>query len=50
MEIDIQHSQIKIEGVQSEWIAPSPDELNIPKQVYGMQYSAKISDRVFNLE
>ncbi len=37
-------------GVQSEWIPPSPTELNIPKQIYGTQYSANISNRVTNLE
>ena len=50
MEIDLKNGQLKIEGVQSEWIAPSPDDLNIPKQVYGMQNSANISDRILNLE
>ncbi|AWV97101.1 metallophosphoesterase family protein [Arcticibacterium luteifluviistationis] len=50
MEIDLKHSQINVEGVQSEWISPSPDELNVPKQVYGMQNSAEISNRVLNLE
>lgn len=50
MEIDIKNHQMKIEGIQSEWMAPSPDEFHVPKQVYGMEYSANISDRLLGLE
>ena len=46
IEIDMINGQLKIEGVQSEWLAPSPSDLNMPAQVYGAQSSAIISDRV----
>lgn len=48
-EIDMKNNQLKIEGVQSEWIAPSPTDLHIPRQVYGLEYSAEIQNRVISL-
>jgi len=35
---------LKIEGVKSHWISPSPYEMGMPKNVEGMIYSAEISD------
>ncbi len=35
---------LAIEGVKSEWTAPSPYDDGLPKGVYGNEYSAKISD------
>ncbi len=35
---------LSIEGVRSEWVAPSPYDLGMPKRVYGSEYSARISD------
>lgn len=35
---------MNIEGVQSEWVKPSPYDLGMPKGVLGSQYSAEISD------
>lgn len=35
---------MKIEGVKSEWMPPSPEEMGVPKQVYGNEYSPVISD------
>jgi len=32
--------------VQSDWVPPSPSEINMPPQVYGAQSSANISDRL----
>jgi len=45
-EIDVHQNKMTIEGIQSEWLAPSPADLDVPKQVYGAQSSASISDRV----
>jgi len=39
------HGSMKIEGVRSQWLSPSPKELGVPDQVLGSQYSASISDR-----
>ncbi len=33
-----------IEGVKSEWMSPSPFDLGFPKNTYGNQYSAQMSD------
>ena len=49
VEIDLAKAQMKITGIQSEWIAPSPAELNVPEQVYGARNSPVISNRVLNL-
>jgi 3',5'-cyclic AMP phosphodiesterase CpdA len=49
IEVDLKNGWIKLEGVQSEWLAPSPAELNVPEQVYGMQSSAEISDMLLRL-
>jgi hypothetical protein len=46
--IDPKKEQLKIEGLKSEWLAPSPIVLNVPNQVYGNQYSPIISDRTLN--
>ncbi len=35
---------LKIEGVKSEWMSPSPYEMGMPKGIEGMVYSAEISD------
>jgi len=35
---------MKIEGVKSKWMTPSPYDLGMPKPVYGSEYSAEISD------
>jgi hypothetical protein len=37
--------KLKIEGIQSAWLGPSPEELGHPEPVYGCRYSACISDR-----
>lgn len=34
----------EITGVRSQWVSPSPDEMGLPKQVYGNEYSPNISD------
>ena len=49
VEIDLAKAQMEIAGIQSDWIAPSPAELNVPEQVYGARNSPEISDRVLNL-
>ncbi len=36
--------KLKIEGVRSQWLAPSPHEIGLPKQVMGNEYSPVISD------
>jgi hypothetical protein len=36
-----------IEGVKSEWMSPSPDDLGMPKETDGDVYSPQISD--FNI-
>ena len=36
--------RLKIEGVRSQWLAPSPGEIGLPQQVMGNQYSPIISD------
>lgn len=33
-----------IEGVKSQWMPPSPFEAGMPKNIYGNEYSAEISD------
>ena len=33
-----------IEGVKSEWVAPSPFDLGMPQGIMGSEYSARISD------
>lgn len=43
--LDIQQGWLKMDGVQSEWLPPSPADLNMPEQVYGMQSSAVIANR-----
>lgn len=35
---------LEIEGVKSNWVAPSPHELGMPEGIEGMQLSAEISD------
>ncbi|MFH6602173.1 metallophosphoesterase family protein [Maribacter algicola] len=42
-EIDPQGT-MRIEGVKSQWMAPSPYDMGMPKPVYGSEYSAEISD------
>ena len=37
-----------IDGVKSQWLAPSPQELGVPEQVYGCRNSAQISNRILN--
>ncbi len=50
VELDISKGQLKIEGIQSEWLAPSPADLKMPKQVYGAQSSPIISNRALGLK
>lgn len=50
VELNMTAGWVKIKGIQSDWVSPSPKELNIPDNVYGMQYSADISDRLLTLE
>ena len=33
-----------VEGVRSEWVAPSPFEMGMPKRIYGDEISPEISD------
>ncbi|MFI3261838.1 MAG: metallophosphoesterase [Rikenellaceae bacterium] len=35
---------LKIKGVQSEFVSPTPEELGIPKDLYSIPLTAKISD------
>jgi len=35
---------LKIEGVKSQWISPSPIEMGMPKGMLGMEYTPEISD------
>jgi predicted phosphodiesterase len=42
--IDLKKGILKIEGVKSEWVSPSPFELGMPKGIYGLEYSAQMSD------
>ncbi|MFK7922430.1 MAG: metallophosphoesterase [Bacteroidia bacterium] len=35
---------LEIKGKRSQWISPSPQEIGIPRQVYGNEYSPIISD------
>lgn len=35
---------LAIKGVRSQWVSPSPDAMGLPKQVFGNEYSATISD------
>ncbi len=35
---------MNVEGVKSQWVPPSLEEMGVPKQVYGNEYSAVISD------
>jgi len=48
IEIDMTKGRMKIEGIQSDWLTPSPDELNIPDPVFNKEYTAEISDRVLH--
>lgn len=36
--------KLKVEGVKSQWMAPTPKEAGTPPQVYGNRYSPIISD------
>lgn len=36
--------KMKVEGVRSQWVAPSPEELGVPKAVYGSELTPHISD------
>lgn len=38
------NGSMKIEGVKSQWLSPSPYEMGMPKGMEGMVYSAEISD------
>ncbi|MEL7533635.1 MAG: metallophosphoesterase, partial [Bacteroidota bacterium] len=38
------NGRLEIKGVRSQWVAPSPREMGLPKQVYGNEYSPVISD------
>lgn len=33
-----------IDGVKSEWVHPSPAEMGMPSRIYGLEYSATMSD------
>ncbi|WP_339841329.1 metallophosphoesterase [uncultured Maribacter sp.] len=33
-----------IEGVKSDWVSPSPAEMGMPNGIYGLEYSATMSD------
>lgn len=35
---------LKLKGVRSQWVSPSPSEMGLPKQVYGNEYTPIISD------
>lgn len=35
---------MRIQGVQSEWVSPSPFDMGMPKGILGSEYSARISD------
>jgi len=37
---------MKIEGVKSDWVSPSPYKMGMPKSIDGMVYSAEISDYI----
>jgi len=43
--LDLANAWLKMEGLQSEWLAPSPTDLKVPKQVYGAQYTPEITNR-----
>ena len=45
--VSVNDDGIKVEGNKSEWVGPSPDELGLTEAVYGIELSAKISDRNF---
>lgn len=50
VELDISNGVLTIEGVQSEWLLPSPTDLKMPQQVYGAQSSPNISNRVVRVK
>ena len=48
--ITLSQGQIVIEGIRSQWIGPSPEELGLPKDFYSTPYTPEISDHIFMLE
>ena len=42
--------KLKIEGIRSQWIGPSPEELGLPKGFYSTPLTPEISDHIFMLE
>lgn len=48
--ITVTADQLVIEGKQSRWLGPSPEELGLPTGFYGVPYSPVISDRKFALK
>lgn len=47
--IRISREAITIEGTQSSWQGPSPEELGMPRGLYGTPYSPTLSNRQFKL-
>lgn len=47
--LDLEDNLLRLDGVQSEWVTPTPAELHVPTQVFGAQSSASISNREIQL-
>jgi len=50
IELDVSNGWLTIEGLQSEWLAPSPQDLGVPIQVYGARNSPEISGRMIQIK
>ena len=48
--ISIDANQLLVQGQQSQWLGPSPEDLGMPPAFYGVDYSPWISNRTFKRE
>jgi 3',5'-cyclic AMP phosphodiesterase CpdA len=47
--VSLSPGKLVIEGVQSRWIGPSPEELGLPRDFYSIPYTPEISDYALSL-
>lgn len=49
VELDFGNNQLKLDGLQSDWLSPSPADLKMPPQVFGAQATPLIVDRIVKI-
>jgi len=48
--IKVTKNAFAVEGVQSDWLGPSPRDLGMPEQTFGCRYSPSVSSRNIKLD